>query len=133
MTLREILARLLTLRLAALVCGAIAICVIAGPYHTLEMPLLPRAGYWTIAILVATAMSMTTITYAFAGPLFPKVPPLVRGLFASVLFSLAYAGFLVLLGMTCRIGNHLLNLVVRQTARCFDDDVLTLACRLVLG
>ena len=99
MTLREILARLLTLRLAAIVVCAIAICVIAGPYHTLEMPLVPRAGYWTIAILVATAMSMTTITYAFAGPLAPKVPPLVRGLVASVLFSFAYSGFLVLLGM----------------------------------
>lgn len=98
MTLREILGRLLTLRLAALVGGAIAICVIAGPFHTLQIPILLRTAYWGIAIVVATAMSMTTITYAFAGPLAPRVPPLVRGLFASVMFSLVYAGFLVGLG-----------------------------------
>jgi hypothetical protein len=99
LTLREILGGLLTMRLAALVIGAIVICVVAGPFHTLEMPLPMRAGYWTTAILTATAMSVTTITYAFAGPLAPRMPPLVRGLTASVLFSLIYAGFLVGLGM----------------------------------
>lgn len=102
MTLREILGGLLTLRLAALVTGAIAVCVIAGPFQTLQIPAAQRAAYWSIAIIVATAMSTSTITYAFSGALALRiasgVPPLVRGLIASVLFALVYAAFLVGLG-----------------------------------
>ncbi|MGB0411311.1 MAG: LytTR family DNA-binding domain-containing protein [Pikeienuella sp.] len=97
MTLREILAELLTARLAALIGGAILVCVIAGPFQTMASPLLVRAGYWTVTILTATVMSMVLITYAFAGPLAPNVPKLVRGFIGAALFSLLYAGVLIVL------------------------------------
>lgn len=98
MTLREILADLLTLRLAALVGGAIVVCIVAGPFHTLDMPLILRAAYWTISITVATAMSMVIITYAFVGPIAPRIPQLVRGAVGALVFSVLYAGVLIALG-----------------------------------
>lgn len=98
LTLREILAKSLTIRLAAMVGGGIVVCVVAGPFHTLDMPFGMRFAYWTIALTVAAAMSITIIGYAFVGRLTPRAPLLVRAAVGALLFSLLYAAVLIVLG-----------------------------------
>lgn len=98
LTLREILAELASPRLLAIVVGVILVCVIAGPFQTLQTPVLFRVAYWSVTISLATVMSFTMITYAMAGPLAPGWPPVLRGVIAAMLFSLIYSGVLVALG-----------------------------------
>ena len=91
-TFREILARIADKRTVAIWLTVTLVCVIAGPFGTLDMPLASRAIYWVAANAVALILSTAIIFNAYQAPFAAGAPMILKGMIGALAFSVIYAG-----------------------------------------
>ena len=92
--MREMIRRVANSRVLAIAATAAAVCAVAGPYGTIEFPLLVRLYFWTVSIFFACGASIALIFYCDTAPRLQHLPRAVRAGIGAVAFGLVNATFL---------------------------------------
>jgi len=97
LTLRELQGMVFDKRALAISATAAFTCTIAGPFGTVDAPLVSRAIYWTISIFTALVGCTAIIASMHTTDRLNFLPLWIKSPIGALVFAAAYAGLLVVL------------------------------------